>query len=162
MMHGLDRFKRAQDAEEAGYETALREICAGAKRTHWIWYVFPQLTGLGESSTSKAYAIRDRNEALAYLLDPILRCRLFAMTSAVAEQLRRDHPPLMTMLLGSPVDVRKLVSSLTLFRSLAQSVPAISGSGEYQAFVAIAGEVLATAAREGFPPCRYTLDRLAH
>ena len=71
----LERFHRAQSDESAGYGRALQEIRAGAKRTHWIWYIFPQIEGLARSSTARAYALRDLGEAFDYLRDPLLRAR---------------------------------------------------------------------------------------
>ena len=69
----LERFHQAQAGRSAGYDTALAEIRAGGKRSHWIWYIFPQIEGLGHSSTARAYALRDLGEACAYLRDPILK-----------------------------------------------------------------------------------------
>ena len=68
----LDRFHDAQASPSAGYDTALAEIRRGRKTSHWIWYIFPQLAGLGRSSTARAYAIRDLAEACEYLRDPLL------------------------------------------------------------------------------------------
>jgi uncharacterized protein (DUF1810 family) len=84
----LERFHEAQAGRSAGgYDTAVGEIRAGGKRSHWIWYIFPQIEGLGRSSTARAYAIRDLGEACAYLRDPILRARYEEITAAVSEQL---------------------------------------------------------------------------
>ena len=76
MNYDLSRFHNAQ---RGSYETALREIRAGHKRSHWIWYIFPQIQGLGYSSTAQYYAIADLGEAKAYLADPVLRERLKEM-----------------------------------------------------------------------------------
>ena len=76
MQYDLSRFHNAQ---RGSYETALREISAGHKRSHWIWYIFPQIQGLGYSSTAHYYAIADLGEAKAYLADPVLRERLKEM-----------------------------------------------------------------------------------
>src|SRR5439155_21574319 len=82
----LERFHEAQASRSAGYDTALAEIRAGCKRSHWIWYIFPQIEGLGRSSTARAYALRDLGEACAYLRDPILRARYEEIVAAVGEQ----------------------------------------------------------------------------
>jgi uncharacterized protein (DUF1810 family) len=66
----LQRFHEAQASRSAGYDTALAEIRAGGKRSHWIWYIFPQIEGLGRSSTARAYAMQNLGEACAYLRDP--------------------------------------------------------------------------------------------
>jgi uncharacterized protein (DUF1810 family) len=85
----LERFHEAQLRSRTGYETALAEIRAGGKRSHWIWYIFPQIEGLGLSSMARAYALRDLGEASAYLRDPILRGRYEEIAGAVSEQLSR-------------------------------------------------------------------------
>jgi len=80
MDYDLQRFLRAQDRD---YETALAEIQSGHKYSHWIWYIFPQIAGLGQSSTSKYYAIRDLAEAREYMNEPILRERLIHISEAL-------------------------------------------------------------------------------
>src|SRR3954470_3361304 len=77
--YGLARFVRAQEDD---YEQALAEITSGRKRSHWMWYVFPQFDGLAFSSTSKFYAIKSVEEARAYLDHPILGPRLLACAEA--------------------------------------------------------------------------------
>ncbi|HXW07520.1 MAG TPA: DUF1810 family protein [Vicinamibacterales bacterium] len=156
----LERFKAAQDSLHAGYESALTEIRAGGKRGHWIWYVFPQLSGLGTSSLSQAYAIGGEDEAIAFVRDPLLRSRLLTITEAVAAQLRRRTPATLGALMGSDVDARKIVSSLTLFRHVARALHTAGGNSEYEALAAAADEVLTAAAAEGYQPCAYTLRHL--
>jgi uncharacterized protein (DUF1810 family) len=103
----LDRFVRAQEAD---YERALAEIRSGRKRSHWMWYVFPQFAGLGLSATSQRYAINSLAEARAYLAHPILGARLTEIAEAVLNvQGRTAHE-----MFGSPDDL-KLKSSATLF-----------------------------------------------
>lgn len=107
--HDLDRFVRAQ----AGiYESALAELRAGRKRSHWMWFVFPQLAGLGLSPTSRRYAIRDRAEARAYLAHPVLGPRLIACVDAVLGIQGRSA----FEIFGSPDDL-KLKSCATLFEA---------------------------------------------
>src|SRR4051812_17946964 len=86
-MADLTRFRDAQDQAHSGFDAALREIRAGRKQSHWIWYIFPQLAGLGSSSLSRFYALRDTVEAADYLRDHTLRDRLLTMTIAVRDQL---------------------------------------------------------------------------
>ena len=105
--HDLSRFLRAQ---ESVYESALAELRSGRKRTHWMWFVFPQLDGLGFSAASKRYAIRGLDEALAYLAHPVLGPRLIACTEAVLQVEGRSA----SEILGSPDDM-KLQSCATLF-----------------------------------------------
>ena len=107
----LERFVRAQ----AGHiDDALRELRAGAKRSHWMWFVFPQLQGLGRSAMASAYAISGREEARAYLAHPLLGPRLLHCTAAVlAVRGRTAHE-----IFGSPDDV-KFLSCMTLFEQVA-------------------------------------------
>ncbi|HJT77769.1 MAG TPA: DUF1810 domain-containing protein [Gemmataceae bacterium] len=105
--YDLDRFVRAQEGD---YARALAEIQAGRKRTHWMWYVFPQIDGLGFSPTSKYYAIKGIEEARAYLEHPVLGPRLRECAEAVVGVEGRTA----TQILGSPDDM-KLRSCATLF-----------------------------------------------
>lgn len=103
----LARFVSAQ----AGvFDAALEELRAGRKRTHWMWFVFPQLRGLGRSSMAQCYGISSLDEATAYVLHPVLGPRL---ESATATVLASPAPNLNT-LFGSPDDL-KFCSSMTLF-----------------------------------------------
>ena len=115
MPQNLQRFL---DAQQTDYATALAEIRAGRKRSHWMWYVFPQIQGLGFSETSRFYAIRNRQEAEAYLQHPVLGARL----AEISEALLTLHLPNATRVMGSPDDV-KLRSSMTLFAALEGANP---------------------------------------
>jgi uncharacterized protein (DUF1810 family) len=109
----LQRFIDAQDAPVGGvtvYERALAELRAGAKRTHWMWFVFPQLAGLGSSATAQRYAIADLDEACAYLAHSVLGPRLRGCVTAVNGVRGKSAHEIM----GTPDDL-KLRSSLTLF-----------------------------------------------
>lgn len=105
--HNLQRFIEAQARD---YATALAEIRRGRKETHWIWYVFPQLRGLGQSETAKFYGISSLDEARAYLAHPILGPRLTECTKALQPLNERT----IQSAFGS-LDAMKLCSSLTLF-----------------------------------------------
>jgi uncharacterized protein (DUF1810 family) len=107
MADGLSRFV---DAQSAVYETALGELHDGEKRTHWMWFVFPQLRGLGRSEMARRYGIADLDEARAYLRHPLLGPRLAECTRAV---LAHAGTPL-SAILGFPDDL-KFVSCMTLF-----------------------------------------------
>jgi uncharacterized protein (DUF1810 family) len=107
--HDLDRFVDAQDSHGT-YEQALSELRAGSKRSHWMWFVFPQLAGLGRSAMAQAYAISDLAEARAYLEHPVLGPRL--VTAAESVLTHRDRTA--EQILGS-IDAIKLRSSMTLF-----------------------------------------------
>jgi len=108
--YNLQRFI---DAQEASYEIALSEIKSGRKKSHWMWYIFPQVQGLGFSETSKFYAIKDIGEARAFLEHPVLGERLVRICNALLH-LESDNAH---NIFGSPDDL-KLRSSMTLFSSL--------------------------------------------
>lgn len=154
----LQRFKDAQSQRGSGFESALAEIQGGRKRGHWIWYVFPQLAGLGQSAMSQRYGIDGIAEAEAYLRDPVLRGRLLTIALAVAEQLRRGVS--IESLMNSSIDATKLVSSMTLFGHVAKRLQRTEGIDGYASLAQIADDVLAAAEAEGLLPCEFTLDRL--
>jgi uncharacterized protein (DUF1810 family) len=159
MSDGLDRFILAQDSPQFGFAPALRELETGGKRGHWIWYVFPQLAGLGSSWNSEYYGITGAREAIEYLRHPVLRGRLVGITRVVTERLREGAQ--LKYLMGSDVDTRKIVSSMTLFRAIADSaVGDDPDAHEIREFVSLADEVLACGAAQGYPPCAYTRDFL--
>lgn len=147
----LARFHAAQTGS---YDQALAEIRRGRKTSHWIWYVFPQIDGLGRSATARAYALRDLAETQAYLRDELLRQRYLEITRAVREQL--DSGVAVDDLLA--IDSLKLASSLTLFQAAARSL-----TSEGPVFAALAREgnaLLALTATQGYPPCTRTLALL--
>ncbi|MPR33574.1 DUF1810 domain-containing protein [Salmonirosea aquatica] len=108
--HDLNRFVAAQ---ENVYETALKEIRNGRKQTHWMWFIFPQIVGLGQTEISKTYAIKSREEALAYLNHPTLGERLREASQALLSVEDKSA----TDIFGTPDDL-KLRSSMTLFKSV--------------------------------------------
>ncbi|MBB3660348.1 uncharacterized protein (DUF1810 family) [Rhizobium sp. BK650] len=108
--YDLHRFIEAQNGI---YEHALAELRAGRKRSHWLWFIFPQIAGLGTSSMAEKYAIRSAEEASAYLADPILGSRLLRCVEAILSVNDRSAHDIM----GSPDDL-KLRSSMTLFAAV--------------------------------------------
>lgn len=110
-MANLSRFIKAQEQD---YEIALSEIRSGHKRSHWIWYIFPQIDGLGFSSMAQYYAIKDKDEAVEYLKNDILRSRLLEISEALLELESNNAREVM----GYPDDL-KLRSSMTLFNAVA-------------------------------------------
>ena len=154
----IERFTRAQDAPEGGIQAALSELGSGRKRSHWIWYVFPQLVGLGHSPMAEHYALRDGEEAADFLRHPVLRGRLLAATTAVVVQLKAGVP--LRTLMGSEVDALKLVSSLTLFELVAKRLGAKEPSADLTAIEANARRVLDSVASQGFDRCKFTLRRI--
>ena len=115
--HSLERFTDAQNDKEYGsYESALNEIRNGKKRTHWIWYIFPQLKGLGRTYNANFYGIDDIDEAKRYLAHPVLGARLKEITQALLNLSENDTLKVM----GSPDDM-KLKSCMTLFAYISES-----------------------------------------
>jgi uncharacterized protein (DUF1810 family) len=112
----LERFLQAQ-AQGGSYERALAELKAGRKTGHWIWWVFPQLKGLGSSHNSTCYGLADEAEAAAYLAHPVLGMRYLECVEVVHGHLCKGGVSLLG-LMGSEVDVLKLRSSLLLFLKL--------------------------------------------
>ena len=160
MMFDLNRFKRAQERPFEGFDTALAELQAGRKHSHWIWYIFPQLAGLGTSSMAVRYGLQGPAEATAYLRDSLLRERLLAVTSALVRHLEHRPPPPLDELMGSEIDVRKLVSSMTLFSHIARRLAVSAPSPEYAELGAKADTILRVAAEQGFPECASTRRQL--
>lgn len=110
MEEGLERFIEAQNSYGT-YETALQEMNNGQKRSHWIWYVFPQLKGFGHSYNSEYYGLDDLDEAKDYLKHPVLGKRLREITTVLLDHTDEDAVTLM----GSHIDAIKLRSCMTLF-----------------------------------------------
>ena len=106
----INRFVEAQASPYCGYEVALNEIKNGRKRSHWIWYIFPQLRCLGRSSRAHYYGIADRYEAQRYLEHPILGARIREITAALLE-----HKDKSAVEMFGDIDARKLRSSMTMF-----------------------------------------------
>ncbi len=109
--HDLNRFVTAQAPV---YQSVLSELRDGAKRTHWMWFIFPQIEGLGSSATSRYYAIKSREEAQQYLAHPVLGPRLLECAEAALSIKGKSAREIF----GSPDDM-KLRSSMTLFAAVA-------------------------------------------
>jgi uncharacterized protein (DUF1810 family) len=115
----LERFVAAQD-RDGTFERALSELRTGHKRGHWIWFVFPQIAGLGLSETSRFYAVTSLDEAGAYLAHPTLGPRLVEAAEALLAQPERNADAV----LGA-IDAIKLRSSMTLFAAVAGAPPVL-------------------------------------
>jgi len=113
----LERFVRAQD-EGGTYRAALAELRRGRKTTHWMWFVFPQITGLGFSATSRRYAIPSLAVAEAYLRHPVLGPRLLECATVVAGTADRSAEQIF-----GDIDAQKLQSCMTLFTRAAPDEP---------------------------------------
>lgn len=123
-MNSIERFKIAQ---ADCYETVLKEVKAGKKSTHWIWFIFPQIQGLGVSENSILYSIKNLEEAKSYLLDEVLSARYIQLTGILANEVN-----------GRTVkeifywDVKKFKSSLTLFARTIDRYPELNKDGRFQ------------------------------
>lgn len=113
--YNLNRFIEAQNRD---YDIALSEIRAGRKASHWMWYIFPQLKGLGRSSTSEYYGLSGIEEARAYLSEPILKSRLIEITDAVLAHKDKSAEEIF-----GGIDAKKLRSCMTLFSIAAPDIP---------------------------------------
>lgn len=113
--YNLTRFIQAQNRD---YDTALAEIRAGKKVSHWMWYIFPQLKGLGRSSTSEYYGLSGIKETQAYLSDTILKARLIEITGAVLAHKDKSAEEIF-----GGIDAKKLRSCMTLFSIAAPDIP---------------------------------------
>ena len=111
----LDRFL---DAQRGDYAAALAEVRRGRKTSHWMWYIFPQIAGLGQSSTARYYSIRDLEEAREYYAHPVLGQRLREISGALLD-LRGSDP----VAVFGGIDSMKLKSSMTLFAMAAPDDP---------------------------------------
>ena len=107
-------LQRFVDAQSSVYQAALSELRAGAKRSHWMWFIFPQVAGLGHSPMARRYAISSRAESLAYLEHPLLGVRLHECTIAVLS-VRAGKTA--RQIFGTPDDM-KFLSSMTLFEAI--------------------------------------------
>ena len=116
--HGATQLTRFLDVQDTYYPIALSEIQQGKKRGHWMWYIFPQIKGLGFSDISKYYSMNNLEEATAFLQHPVLANRLIGICKALL-QLETNDPK---KIFGSPDDI-KLQSSMTLFAAVPSADP---------------------------------------
>src|SRR5262245_2975351 len=161
-VYDLDRFRHAQDAPDAGFARALRELEGGRKTSHWIWYVFPQLAGLGQSPTAVYYGLDGAEEATEYLRDGLLGERLVAAAAVVREHLAgpETRPVRIERLMGSKIDALKLVSCMTLFAHVAKVLSVAEPQPRFAAMAAHAEAILGAAAAQGYGACAFTRDAL--
>jgi len=113
--YALRRFITAQDTgQHSAYERAMAELRSGRKRSHWIWFVLPQLDGLGRSAMAQRYGLNGLEEAKAHLAESLLRTRFEETIAVIADQLGQPGQTLVR-LMGGQLDASKTISSLTLF-----------------------------------------------
>lgn len=113
-----DKLERFTEAQARNYQDALAEVRKGRKQTHWMWYVFPQIQGLGNSEWARFYALHDLQEAADFMAHPVLGPRLLDISHALLGLPSTDAHAIM----GSPDDL-KLKSSMTLFAALPGADP---------------------------------------
>ena len=106
----INSLDRILEAQERMYEIALKEIKNGEKKSHWMWYIFPQLRGLGRSQMAYVYGINGLKEAKAYLAHPVLSARLIEISEALLDHKDEDIKDIL-----GDIDAMKLRSSMTLF-----------------------------------------------
>jgi uncharacterized protein (DUF1810 family) len=159
-MPDLQRFKDAQNDGRSGIAVALAENNAGQKRGHWIWYVFPQLVGLGRSDMSQAFGIDGVPEAVEYVRDDILRARLRSIASTLAAQ-RRTAPTRLSTVMASHLDAAKVMSSMTLFGAIASRLHAEGACADCGDIARYAEEILRWGEQEGLRRCEYTQSVLS-
>jgi uncharacterized protein (DUF1810 family) len=121
----LERFVTAQD-QHGTYTQAVAELRSGRKTSHWMWFVFPQIAGLGRSATAQAYAIADLAEARAYLAHPVLGPRLVECAETVASHRDRSADQIF-----GGIDAMKLRSSMTLFAAADPNQPVFAAVLEH-------------------------------
>ena len=151
----LQRFIDAQD-REGTYANALAEIRAGHKQSHWIWYILPNLRGLGYSETARFYAIDGQIEAAAYYRHPLLGERLTVVAEAVVTAVTAGHT--LEGIFGD-VDAKKTISCMTLFQIVGTNTT-VQDCAHHQRFQAAAQTILATGESQGLPRCVKTLTLL--
>lgn len=149
-MFDLDRFKRAQDRGD--YVRSPKFV--GRRRSHWIWYVFPQLSGLGASPPAVRFGIDGVEEAIAYLRDPLLRERLVTISLAALDHVDPPRSIRLTTLMGSGIDAIKLVSSMTLFAEVATHLETLDPSSDLAELARAGRRILAEASAREFPSAR--------
>ena len=146
--------QRFQDGYRRHFDDALAEINGGRKRSHWMWFIFPQVAGLGTSPTAVHYGIRDRAEADAFVRDPVLGPGYRTLVDAVWRQVVGSGVTV-RKLFGRPDD-HKFVSSLTLFAGVANQL-----GGDWSRTIEQANELLEQGETQGLVPCAVTQRFLA-
>ena len=151
----LQRFIDAQEGDGM-YAIALAEIRAGRKQSHWIWYILPNVRGLGYSETARFYAIDGQAEALAYYQHPLLGARLSEVVEAIVTVLSAEQR--LEGVFGD-VDAKKTISCMTLFQIVGTNT-AVQDYAHHQRFQAAAHRILVAGESQGLPRCVKTLTLL--
>ena len=159
-MTDLTRFHEAQQKISGGYAQALKEISAGKKTSHWVWYIFPQLNTIGQSTIAVFYGINDFEEACDYLRDPVLFKHYIEMVTLVEQHLKAGIP--LETLMGSETDALKLVSSLTLFGEVASVLSSDEKelNKDFKTLKSSCDNIFTIIAQKGHYRCEKTLSYL--
>ena len=144
----FEHFKAAQD--QGHFDRAMAELEAGQKQSHWVWFVFPQIAGIGTSAVARKFGIPGEQEAIGYVSDPILRARLLLALRLVNQHHGMNPRDLM----GSLTDAKKLVSCATLFHL------ATVRDSSADEITQECWKLLGWAVESGLPPCLLTLHAL--
>ena len=160
MSTNLQRFLDVQAGKKThpSYELVINEMRHGNKKTHWIWYIFPQLHGISLSINSMKYGIANRAEAEAYIMHPILGPRLTEMTRIVLSHLTQSHSKLHTMM-NTTIDAKKFMRCMTLFTEVAPHVYNMS-SPWIEEFLDAANQIITIARKQGYKRSYTTLKML--
>ena len=155
-MYNFDHFIEAQSQKNGGLATALTELSAGAKTSHWIWYIFPQI-GLGSSPQARRFAIGSADEAVAYLRHRNLGTAYLECLLEVAKFISESDRPIiesLDTLFGSKIDRTKFISSITLFGEMATMYERIYEEIQFEHTARIWAELQA----KGLTPCSATVN----
>ena len=155
-MYNFDHFIEAQSQKNGGLATALTELSAGAKTSHWIWYIFPQI-GLGSSPQARRFAIGSADEAVAYLRHRNLGTAYLECLLEVAKFISESDRPIiesLDTLFGSKIDRTKFISSITLFGEMATMYERIYEELQFEHTARIWAELQA----KGLTPCSATVN----
>jgi uncharacterized protein (DUF1810 family) len=160
IMAGLHRFHDAQQGRNSGlpsFNQAYAEIQQGSKKSHWIWYILPQFKNLGASQLAQKYAIQNAQEACDYLREPKLFDNYYKIVTKILLQIQHTS---IHHVMGSSIDAQKLMSSLTLFKEIAEYLDA-QQKGQFHDYKDLAKkceQILASGANELLFPCEKTLS----
>lgn len=154
----LERFKIAQLDSVNGFHVAIGELRGGRKKSHWIWYIFPQLRILGRSPTAQFYGIESLAEAREYLHDRTLADNLASAMGAVLEKFEQGIA--IEELMNGYTDSLKLVSCCTLFKYASEEAVALHENPVWKEIKIAADRILEFAGHQGYPECVITRDAL--
>ncbi|WP_454784310.1 DUF1810 family protein [Legionella sp. WA2024007413] len=158
-MSNIQRFIKAQQGQgrDISFQQAYAELEAGSKKSHWIWYIFPQLKQLGFSPIAQHFGIADLKEACDYLQNELLFRNYYAMAQLVEQQLKKQIP--IVFLMQGEIDTLKLVSSITLFREAASFLSRQGNTPQnFDDLISCCDQILNETSKQGYIACKRTLS----